>query len=75
MLQTNEIYKRKQAMVVHNRFSYWLGHPFTSTVTQGDDDDKGSEKEDEEPNWFIEGAWDNNSTLKKIEMDSTFNFW
>ena len=62
-------------MVVHNRFSYWLGHPFTSTITQGDDDDKGSEKEDEEPNWFIEGALDNNSTYKKIEMDSTLNFW
>ena len=44
-------------MVVHDRFSYWLGHPFTSTVTQGDDDDKGSEKEDEKPNWFIEGTW------------------
>ena len=62
-------------MVVHNRFSYWFGHPCTSTVTQGDDDDKGSEKEDEELNWFIEGAWDNNSTYKKIEMDSTLNFW
>ena len=43
-------------MVVHNRFPYWLGHQFTSTVKQRDDDDKGSEKEDEEPNWFIEGA-------------------
>ena len=74
MLQANEIYK-KQTMVVHNRFSYWFGHPCTSTVTQGDDDDKGSEKEDEELNWFIEGAWDNNSTYKKIEMDSTLNFW
>ena len=56
MIQTNEIYIKKQALVVHNRFSYKLGHPFTLTVTQGDDNDKGSEKEDEEPNWFIEGA-------------------
>ena len=34
-----------------------FGHPFTSTLTQGDDDDKGSEKKDEVPNWFIEGTW------------------